>query len=132
MKPDLVLGLQSPFRIPHSEELFPIPGIQVLLPFLIVEAKKADLAPGFRDIQYQTAFPIRRMLQAQAEVRRADSFDEPSFVWFFAYQGDHWRLYACIEDDQKVVSFSHHWSLWPMLIWYLENIRHVAGYDPVL
>jgi hypothetical protein len=111
MKPDRVLGLQSPFRIPHSDELFPISGTQVLLPFLIVEAKRADLASGFREIQYQTAFPIRRLLQAQAQIRRDDSFDEPSFVWFFAYQGDHWRLYACIEDDQRVVSFSRYRSL---------------------
>lgn len=77
---------------------------QLLYPFLVIEAKREESAPGFRHIEAQTAFPIRRFLRIQ-EALRADSSQElDPLVWFFAFQGDEWRLYAAILDGNKVVS----------------------------
>jgi hypothetical protein len=64
-------------------------------PFLIVEAKKESGSPGFRSVERQTAFPIRRLLRLQAHVLESSKVaHEPPLVWFFAYQGEEWRLYA--------------------------------------
>jgi hypothetical protein len=108
MKPDRVVGLRITSRIPHDDSYFPVTGKRILLPFLVVEAKREDDAPGFRSIQYQTAFPIRRFLTAQEELFNKASADWPKqelcLVWFFAYQGEQWRLNACIRKGRKVVS----------------------------
>jgi hypothetical protein len=74
-----------------------------MLPFLVIEAKKEDGGPGFQAMQFQTAFPIRRFLLAQTNFKRSDASCEPSIVWFFAYQGEQWRLHFCVQDGQKVV-----------------------------
>jgi hypothetical protein len=104
MKPDKVIGLHSWPSIPHSEVLFPVAGkTSLLLPFLVVEAKKEG-GPGFRATQNQTVFPIRRFLRAQKDLIGHDRSLEPCLVWFFAYQGDVWRLHGCTLDDRRVVS----------------------------
>jgi hypothetical protein len=105
MKPDRVVGLRAPSRIPHDDTLFPVNGKRIMLPFLVVEAKKEDGADGFRAIQYQTAFPVRRLLEAQATVEGRDESSEPCLVWFFAYQGEQWRLHVGTRSNNKVVSF---------------------------
>jgi hypothetical protein len=104
MKPDRVIGLLPWAKLPYDEIFFPISGrASLLLPFLVVEAKSETGGSGFRAIQHQTAFPIRRFLRAQTEVIGPDSACEPPLVWFFAYQGELWRLHACLRDDDKVV-----------------------------
>jgi hypothetical protein len=104
MNPDRVMGLRAPSNIPHNEDLCPIAGRrQIMLPFLVIEAKKEDGGPGFQAMQFQTAFPIRRFLLAQTNFKRSDASCEPSIVWFFAYQGEQWRLHFCVGDGQKVV-----------------------------
>jgi hypothetical protein len=104
MQPDKVIGLRAPPYIARNELHFPVRGRdKLLLPFLVIEAKKEKDAPGFRSIQYQTAFPVRRFLKAQAEIDSRDSSCEPCLVWFFAYQGDQWRLYAGTLDCNKSV-----------------------------
>jgi hypothetical protein len=105
MRPDTVIGLQPPSSIAWSETHFPAKGRNSLfLPFLVIEAKKEKDAPGFRSIQYQTAFPVRRFLKAQSDIDSRDTFSEPCLVWFFAYQGEQWRLHAGTLDHDKVVS----------------------------
>lgn len=104
MKPDRVIGLRPPSRIPYDYSYFPIIGQRILLPFLVVEAKRESDAPGFRAIQYQTAFPIRRFLKAQLELGLREQSSEPCLVWFLGYQGDQWRLYAATQTKDKVVS----------------------------
>ena len=105
MTPDLVIGLRAPSYMARNEDHFPVEGREsVLLPFLVIEAKKEKGAPGFRSILYQTAFPIRRFLQAQADMNSRDLSSEPCLVWFFAYQGEIWRLHAAILDGDRVVS----------------------------
>lgn len=107
MKPDRVIGLRAPSYIARSETHFPARGRdRLFLPFLVIEAKKEKDAPGFRSILYQTAFPVRRFLKAQADIDSRDSSSEPCLVWFFAYQGELWRLYAGTLEHDKVVSSS--------------------------
>ena len=111
MKPDQVIGLRAPSYIARSETHFPVEGREsVLLPFLVIEAKREKDAPGFRAILYQTAFPVRRFLRAQADIDSRDASSEPCLVWFFAYQGEHWKLHAGTLDGDKVVSFRLRYS----------------------
>ncbi|KAF2181383.1 hypothetical protein K469DRAFT_792564 [Zopfia rhizophila CBS 207.26] len=102
MKPDRVIGLRAPSRIPQNASHFPVTGRRILLPFLVVEAKKEEDAPGFRAIQYQTAFPVRRLLKAQDDLRSREQSSEPCLVWFFAYQGEQWRLHTGTYENDKV------------------------------
>ncbi|KAF1934944.1 hypothetical protein EJ02DRAFT_516710 [Clathrospora elynae] len=101
MKPDRVVGLRSPVRIPNDPSLFPVTGRDILLPFLVIEAKKEQDAPGFRAIQCQTAFAVRRLLMAQESLLKDNPADEPCLIWFFAFQGEQWRLQICTYDDSK-------------------------------
>lgn len=103
MQPDRVIGLRAPPQLPHNPTHFPIKGGQLLLPFLVLEAKREVDAPGFKAIQYQTAFPIRRFLKAQHDLRNGNQSSETCLVWFFAYQGEQWRLQASTYEDNKVV-----------------------------
>jgi len=73
------------------------------MPFLLVEAKKEYDAPGFRACQYQTAFPVRRLLKAQNDLHSHELSSEPCLVWFFAYQGEQWHLYAGTHENEKIV-----------------------------
>lgn len=104
MKPDRVYGLRCPSRVPFDYSNFPITGRRILLPFLVVEAKKENDVPGFRAIQHQTAFPIRRLLKAQDDVLSREQVREPCLVWFFGYQGEVWRLHVGTLQKGKVVS----------------------------
>jgi hypothetical protein len=122
MQPDRVVGLRSPVRIPYDASLFPVTGRGILLPFLVVEAKKEHNAPGFRAIQCQTAFVIRRLLMAQDSLLKQFPSSEPPLVWFFAFQGEQWRLQICTYDDSKapVVSFLHT-SQFHLIDWDVRN-----------
>ncbi|KAH7385875.1 hypothetical protein BKA66DRAFT_548583 [Pyrenochaeta sp. MPI-SDFR-AT-0127] len=102
MNPDRVYGLRTSSRLPYDYSNFPVKGRRILLPFLVVEAKRENDAPGFRAIQHQTAFPVRRLLKAQDNVLSRGQLREPSLVWFFAYQGEQWRLHAGALKNDKV------------------------------
>lgn len=106
MCPDLVIGLHVSSKVPHSDDCFPLRGQRILLPFLVLEAKKDSDSPSFRLIQHQTAFPIRRFLLAQEEMYSKGNLDadEPCLVWFFSNRGENWRLTACTREESTVVS----------------------------
>lgn len=103
MKPDRVIGLtmndryrgyigSSSVELSHS----PVKKRQQLIyPFLVLEAKRENDAPGFRYVEAQTAFPMRRFLRIQDELQRASEIKLDSLVWFFAFQGEEWRLQCC-------------------------------------
>lgn len=110
MKPDRVIGLNmndryrgyirsSSVKLTHS----PIKGKELIYPFIVLEAKRENDAPGFRYVEAQTAFPIRRFLKIQDELQRASKSKLDPLVWFFAFQGEEWRLHAAILDDKKMV-----------------------------
>jgi hypothetical protein len=113
-KPDRVVGLGLTREIKAhalaTEPILthsPVTGGLFTYPFLLVEAKKERNSPGFRAIEMQTAFPVRRLLQIQDSLRVASKiYCEPPLVWFFAYQGDDWRLYAGTSQTGVVVSLN--------------------------
>jgi hypothetical protein len=105
MKPDRVIGLRAPPDISQSDALFPAKGRgSLMLPFLVMEAKREKAAPGFQSILYQTAFPVRRFLKAQHDIESRDAASEPCLVWLLAYQGEQWRLHAGTLQGDRTVS----------------------------
>jgi len=105
MIPDLVMGLRVSSDVPHNDDYFPVKRTRILLPFLVLEAKKDSGSPSFRSIQHQTAFPIRRFLLAQEEMysKVPVGSSEPCLVWFFSNRGELWRLTACTREAATVV-----------------------------
>lgn len=77
-------------------------GEPLLFPFLILEAKSAK-GDDFDSIQKQTAFPIRTLLQMQADLRnkcgRLLSWQGGPLVWFLSNRGEDWRVSACFVDN---------------------------------
>lgn len=113
MAPDRVVGLggtpQLKCRIEAAKlqkDHALIDGKEVYDAFLLIEAKKEKNAPGFRAIEMQTAFPVRRLLQIQSNLDVVGDGSIKPLVWFFAYQGDDWRLYGATLQSQVVVRFS--------------------------
>lgn len=112
MKPDKVVGISINSRYQNSIASLdadmmhaPIKGAGLIYPFLVLEAKRELKAPGFRSIELQTAFPVRRFLTMQSELRRVSDDELDPMVWFFAFQGEDWRLYgAVLEKTEKVVT----------------------------
>ena len=109
-QPDRVFGLANthffeqyvPARknIRHS----PFADGKVFYPFLIIEAKSEKGSPGFKSIESQTAFPIRTLLRLQQNLASSTGIKLDPLVWFFANQGDEWRVYAAVVDASKYVS----------------------------
>jgi hypothetical protein len=56
-------------------------------------------------VETQTAFPIRRFLKIQEKLRIARPMGLNPLVWFFACQGETWRLYAATIKGNQVVIF---------------------------
>ncbi|KAI9691720.1 MAG: hypothetical protein M1822_007792 [Bathelium mastoideum] len=86
----------SPFR-PDGEP--------VLFPFLVLEAKSEKGRESFSDIEVQTAFSIRTLLELQqglydAAAEKSISEARP-FVWFLSYKGEQWRVSAGFVRDER-------------------------------
>jgi hypothetical protein len=120
---------------PFSESEDPL-----LFPFLVLEAKREKSTEGFEEIQTQTAFPIRELLQLQEGIRASASQQTPSaapLVWFIANRGDSWRVYGCYitdEDPKSYVSIpvltlpSNRCTRSTPIIWFLrccQNLSHL-------
>lgn len=83
----------------------PFPATNDLVyPFLISEAKPGVRNPGFESIDAQTAFPIRSCLMLQKRLREASNVELNPLLWYMPYQGDIWRLSACVMHEDEVVS----------------------------
>jgi hypothetical protein len=110
MKPDRMIGLNTNDRYreliaSNPSELAHYPGKsqQLLYPFCIMEAKKERKAPGFRAVETQTAFPLRRLLLMQKALAESAGAELDPLVWFLANQGDIWRLYGAVPIHDKIV-----------------------------
>jgi hypothetical protein len=108
--PDQVIGLLptaslKPYISGVASKMLrgPFKDEKLLYPFLVIEAKREN-GPGFRSVENQTAFPLRRLLKLQDDLQIASGWKFNPLVWFFAYQGEEWRLYAGIIRDSVVVS----------------------------
>jgi hypothetical protein len=76
---------------------------KILYPFLVIEAKSEKGSPGFESIETQSALAIRTCLVLQRDLETATGVSLHPLVWFIAYQGDEWRLYAGIPDGEVFV-----------------------------
>jgi hypothetical protein len=108
MRPDRVIGLRMNENYENAIKAFPTPLTsspidrpQLIYPFMVVEAKREKDAPGFRSVEMQTAFPIRRFLGIQAELQSASQMELDPLVWFWGFQGEDWRLYAAVFDHDS-------------------------------
>lgn len=112
MKPDRVIGMSvkdkyQPFYENHTQSRSnrQSDNVNIICPFLVVEAKRAQNVPGFGAIEMQTSFPIRRFLMAQKILSSGTGSKtklEP-LVWFFANQGELWKVYAGTLDEKEIV-----------------------------
>lgn len=76
----------------------------IKFPFLILEAKSEIQSPGFGAVEKQTAFPIKRLVDIQKNLRRrGKELAERALVWFLAFIGDEWRVYACMPNGDETV-----------------------------
>jgi hypothetical protein len=111
-QPDRVFGLANSLifeqYIPARKDIrhSPFADGKVFYPFLVIEAKSEKGSPGFKSIESQTAFPIRTLLQLQENLAKSTGIKLDPLVWFFANQGDEWRVYAAVVDSAKYVSES--------------------------
>ncbi|KAL1592242.1 hypothetical protein SLS60_011319 [Paraconiothyrium brasiliense] len=92
-------------------------GSQLLFPFLVVEAKSEKGASTFEQMELQTCFPIQNCLQLQLELleTQGNTIDVPGgpLVWYFAYRGEDWRLYAGhveVKDGKPKVFINYLWG----------------------
>lgn len=113
MRPDRVVGFHINNRYreyiasyPTVLTHCPVETMELIYPFLVIEAKKESDAPGFRSVEAQTAFSIRRLLKIQDDLRTTGQNNHDPLVWFFGFQGEVWRLYAGTLDGEKVVSLT--------------------------
>ena len=113
-KPDRVFGLAKTKSLDYYSKASlvkglrhsPFPGADMLYPFLILEAKSEGRGPGFESIETQTAFPIRTCVKLQNDLRRQSGVSLDPLLWFMSYEGDEWRVAACIMHDEEFVSLS--------------------------
>ncbi|KAJ5667378.1 hypothetical protein N7507_003242 [Penicillium longicatenatum] len=99
IKPDHIIGFQkSPSldaALQMHSDLESSPGgnaNHIKFPFLVLEAKSETQSCGFRAVEKQTAFPIKRLVDIQKNLREmGKESTERALVWFLAYIGDEWR-----------------------------------------
>jgi hypothetical protein len=116
MQPDRICGLSRTTKLKNLVDInsamnlvhYPIKDDDSMAyPFLVLEAKRAKDAPGFRSIEAQTAFPLRRFLLMQEDLKVACQANFDPLVWFFAYQGEDWRLSAATMHNRKTVRLEY-------------------------
>ncbi|EER25114.1 hypothetical protein CPC735_017160 [Coccidioides posadasii C735 delta SOWgp] len=107
-QPDIIVGLSETPELKNASEEYqglvfsPIKGEGCgVFHFLILEAKSESGGPGFSSVEIQTAFPIKTVLNVQKALNEATGNTILPLVWFLAYQGDEWRVYACYLDGDK-------------------------------
>ncbi|KAI0381180.1 hypothetical protein F5Y04DRAFT_281154 [Hypomontagnella monticulosa] len=91
-------------------------GDPIIFPFLLIEAKSEKGAHSFSDIETQTAFAIRELLELQDGLRvasgEAQDWEAGPLVWFLSYKGELWRVsiaYIEIKDKRKHYRVTQLW-----------------------
>ena len=79
------------------------PRDQVLFPFLVLEAK-CERGDCFDDVEIQTAFAIKKLLDIQFKVKKANGsktqWQSGPLVWFLSNRGDEWRVAAAVVEER--------------------------------
>jgi hypothetical protein len=85
-----------------------------IYPFLVMEAKSLKGGSNFKDIETQTAIPIRNhlYLQLMLEDDKDNNMKVPGgpMSWFFAYIGEQWRVYGCYVTKSSPDDLPHYVS----------------------
>lgn len=118
-KPDRVFGLEStPTLLQLTDRLttsgeyatlrtspFRERTVPLLFPFLVLEAKSGRAACDWNEIEMQTVFSIRTLLEIQAELQssseRTSALSPLPLVWFLSCKGESWRVYPCFMDEDR-------------------------------
>jgi len=78
----------------------------LLFPFLVLEAKSERSNDNFSQIETQTAFTVRTLLDLQYSLKEAagagSQWRAGPLVWFIGCKGEYWRISAAYVDDQVV------------------------------
>jgi hypothetical protein len=75
----------------------------ILFPFLVLEAK-AENNSCFSSVERQTALPIKRLVDVQKSLRETcKGLPDTALVWFLAFRGEEWIVYACVPDGNETV-----------------------------
>jgi hypothetical protein len=90
---------------------------QVLFPFLVLEAK-SETGDSFDDVEIQTAFAIKKILDIQLKLQLAtgerSQWQSGPLIWFLSNRGDDWRVAAAyVEMDGKRAHYVRNFSLNP-------------------
>jgi len=90
---------------------------QVLFPFLVLEAK-SETGDSFDDIEIQTAFAIKKLLDIQLKLQLAtgerSQWQSGPLTWFLSNRGDEWRVAAAyVEMQEKGTHYVRNLSLNP-------------------
>jgi hypothetical protein len=91
---------------------------QVLFPFLVLEAK-SETGDSFDDIEIQTAFAIKKLLDIQLKLQLAtgerSQWQSGPLIWFLSNRGDDWRVAAAyVEMHGKRAHYVRNFSLNPL------------------
>lgn len=82
---------------------------QVLFPFLVLEAK-SETGDSFDDIEIQTAFAIKKLLDIQHKLHQKtgakSQWQSGPLVWFLSNRGHDWRIAAaCVDVHDDTVKY---------------------------
>lgn len=137
MTPDRVIGLhmtdgykKQVGQYPRYLDHCPVLETKIIHPFLVIEAKREFQAPGFRGIEAQTAFVLRRLLNSQVSVRIQSRVNLSPLIWFFAFRGDIWRLYVGILQEDEVLRMPRSTNHEHVLK-LIARLRPLAGNDRI-
>ncbi|KAJ9624299.1 hypothetical protein H2204_010855 [Knufia peltigerae] len=88
---------------------------EVLFPFFVLEAK-SETGDSFDDIEIQTAFAIKKLLDIQLELQSLNGeesqWQSGPLVWFLSNRGDDWRVAAAYVGMQDKIAHYHVYHLW--------------------
>ncbi|GFF56211.1 hypothetical protein IFM58399_10261 [Aspergillus lentulus] len=100
-------------------------GKPLLYPFLIIEAKSSKGADR-AEVNMQTAFVIRRLLNVQLDLKLATGeetqWESGPLVWFLAWRGEIWDLSAAFVIESENTS-----TRYPVVDLWSGNIRYQDG-----
>ncbi|KAK5447859.1 hypothetical protein LTS15_009358 [Exophiala xenobiotica] len=88
---------------------------QVIFPFLVLEAK-SETGDSFDDVEVQTAFAIKKLLDIQLKLQSAtgerSQWRSGPLVWFLSNRGDDWRVAAAYVKMQGSRAHYHVHHMW--------------------
>jgi hypothetical protein len=125
LEPDYVAGLQrgrfnqylGNSLVADQLQNQPTGEHNTIFPFMVAEAKKED-GDDWDYVYAQTVFPVYTMLSLQWRLLSSNAanghrLEFDPVVWFYAYRGQHWRLYLAYlnESWEATLSSGEDWMV---------------------